>query len=144
DRLGATRAGAVDALTNAVPPRWHTATPRSVWFAQDGYLVQGGNDQPSFLLLDTPLSGTFEFSVDVWQGDWSEGHAGYAGVVFEPNRGGVQSHAWAVGNHDQVYRRAEGIRGDEFNRMTFQVSPGKVRCLLNGQLFYEDTDPQPT
>lgn len=144
DRLGATRAGAPDALANAVPPRWVSMTPGAMWFAQDGYLAQGWNEQASFLLLDTPLAGTFEFSVDVWQGGWSEGHAGYAGVVYEPNRGSVQSHVWAVGNYDQVHREAENLRGDSFNRMTFQVSPEKVRCLLNGQLYYEDTDPQPT
>src|SRR5262249_52872006 len=32
----------------------------------------------------------------------------------------------------------------EFNRLTVQVSPGKVRCLVNGQLFFEDVDPPPT
>src|SRR4029079_11246591 len=32
DRLGATRAGAPDALTNGVPPRWFNASARSVWF----------------------------------------------------------------------------------------------------------------
>ena len=39
-----------------------------------------------------------------------------------------------------MIRNAHGIRNEQFNRLTFQVSPGKVRCLLNGQLFYEDTD----
>src|SRR5207237_1097092 len=28
-------------------------------------------------------------------------------------------------------------------RLTVQVAPGKVRCLVNGQLFYEDTDAPP-
>ena len=40
------------------------------------------------LLFDTPLGGTFEFSVEVSQGLWAEGHVGYGGVVFEPNRDG--------------------------------------------------------
>src|SRR6185437_29359 len=109
-----------------------------------GYLTHGWGDGNGLLAFDTPLAGTFEFSVDVFQGHYSEGHAGYAGVVFEPNRGGVGSSVWAIGRHDQVNKDAPGILNEEFNRMTFQVSPGKVRCLLNGKLFYEDTDPQTT
>ena len=33
---------------------------------------------------------------------------------------------------------------DSFNRLTVRVEPGKVRYLVNGHLFYEDTDPSPT
>ena len=39
NRLGATRAGAPNALANGLPPRWHSITPGAVWFAQDGYLL---------------------------------------------------------------------------------------------------------
>ncbi|HSQ55917.1 MAG TPA: DUF1583 domain-containing protein, partial [Gemmata sp.] len=120
------------------------AGPGGLWFAQDGYLAQGGSDSPALLLFDTPLTGTFEFSVDVFQGTWAEGHAGYAGIIFEPNRTGVASSVWAVGHHDQVFKNAAGLQNETFNRITVQVSPKKVRCLVNGQLFYEDTDPQPT
>ncbi len=144
NRLGATRAGAPDALTNGLPPRWQSTTRGAIWFAQDGYLVQGWNDQESLLLFDAPLAGTFEFSVDAFQGHYTEGHVGYAGVVYEPNRDGVMSAVWAVGRFDQVHKNAPGIRNEQFNRLTFQVSPGKVRCLLNGQLFYEDTDSPAT
>ena len=140
DRLGATRAGAPDALAAGLPTRWRTATPGSVWFAQDGYLVQAWNDEASYLLFDAPLAGTFEFSVDVFQGNFTDGNVGYAGVVYEP----IASSVWAVGRLDQVMKNATGIRTEQFNRLTVQVSPSKVRCLLNGQLFYEDTDPPPT
>jgi hypothetical protein len=143
DRAGAIRAGAPDALADGVPPRWVNASARSTWFAQDGYLAQAWNDQPSYLLPDTPLAGTFEFSVETYQGDAAEGHVGYAGVVFAPNAPG-QTVVWPVGRNETIYRPAAGARGGEFNRLTVQVSPGKVRCLLNGQPFFEDTDPPPT
>jgi hypothetical protein len=144
DRLAAGRAGAPDAVTAGAPAGWHSAAARAVWYAQDGYVVAGWNDQPAYLLLDTPLAGTFEFSVDAYQGLYTEGHASYAGVVYEPNRSNVASSVYAVGKHDSVNRSAEGMQTDRFNRLTFQVSPGKVRCLVNGKLFYEDTDPAPT
>lgn len=144
DQVRARRAGAPAAAETLLPPRWYNASARTVWLAQDGYLVQARNDQPSFLLFDTPLTGTFEFSVESYQGLWAEGHVGYGGVVFEPNRQGVGAQVWLVGQRDQVARVAEGMRDAEFNRLTLQVAPGKVRCLVNGRLFYEDTEPPPT
>jgi hypothetical protein len=137
DRLGAARAGDPGALENALPPRWHSATPRSLWFAQEGYLTNGHNDQTSFLLLDTPLTGTFEFSVDA---SLSGDAVGYGGVAFQP----VSMAVWPVGRAERVGRRLEGLRLSEFNRLTVQVSPGKVRYLFNGTPFYEDTDAPPT
>jgi tetratricopeptide (TPR) repeat protein len=143
DQFGTALAGAPNALQGALPPHWHSSDSRSRWFAQEGYVTHAWGDQPSFLLFDTPLGGTFEFSVDAWQGLWGEGHIGYGGVVFEPNRGGVNSAAWPIGHSEQVLRPAEKIQ-EGFNRLTVQVAPGKVRCLVNDVLFYEDTDPPPT
>jgi tetratricopeptide (TPR) repeat protein len=143
DRFSAARAGAPDALEAAVPPRWQNASARSIWFAEAGYLTHGWNDQPSFLLFDTPLSGTFAFSVDSYAGATVRGQAGYGGVVFEPSATGMNSAIWPVGKGERIVRPIEGVRGEEFNRLTVEVSPGKVRCLVNGNLFYEDTDPPP-
>jgi hypothetical protein len=166
DRFGAASAGAPHALEGALPPRWHPDGEHSTWFAQEGYVTHGsgvpnsfphvgtqpmqpwmgggpgGGGMPSFLLFDTPLGGTFEFSVDANQGMWSEGHVGYGGVVFEPNVGG--GTIWPVGRAEQVGRPLSVLRGSGFNRLTVQVSPAKVRCLVNGTLFYEDTDPPTT
>src|SRR5207253_9711883 len=75
---------------------------------------------------------------------YAEGHIGYAGVLFEPNREGTPSSVWPVGKYEQVFRKPTNIRTSDFNRLTVQVSPGKVRCLLNGQPFYEDADAPTT
>jgi hypothetical protein len=145
DRLGATRAGSPDALDTGLPPGWFSATYRSVWFAQDGYLIAAWNDQPSYLMLDSPLAGSFEFSVDAYQGGWTEGHVGYGGLVCEPNRDNVGSGLWPVGNPgDRVDRKAEGLRPDGFNRFTVRVTPEKVTYQVNGHVYYEDTAPPPT
>jgi hypothetical protein len=142
DRHAAARLGVPDALEkDALPPHWNNATLRSVWFAQEGYVTHAWSDAASYLLFDTPLAGTFEFSVDTYTGFSASGHAGYGGVVFEPNMG--TGTVWPVGRSEMITRRAEGVRPEEFNRLTLQVSPGKVRCLVNGTLFYEDTDPPP-
>jgi tetratricopeptide (TPR) repeat protein len=144
DHFGAARAGAPHALEGAAPPRWHADNERHPWFAQEGYLTYGGSPANGFLLFDTPLGGTFELAVDAYQGHGSQSHVGYGGVVFEPNQDGGSSVIWPVSHNEQVMRRAEGCRGDSFNRLTVQVTPTKVRCLVNGVMFYEDTDAPPT
>jgi tetratricopeptide (TPR) repeat protein len=136
DRLVAARAGAPDATKGGMPSRWQAAPAQSVWFAQDGYLTHVGRNDGSYLLLDKPLEGTFEFSVEAWHG-FGGGSIGYGGVF------GGQSSVSSVGG-DSIFRPVEALRPLAFNRLTVQVSPGKVRYLANGQLFYEETDCPPT
>ncbi len=124
--------------------KWSSLSPRTLWIAQDGLVHHLPGKENAFLLFDYPLAGTFEFSVDASQGAWAEGHAGFGGIVFEPNRPGVNGSLWCVGGYDRINRQPSKIRNEAFNRLTFQVAPGKVRFLLNGELVYEDTDPAPT
>ena len=51
-----------------------TKNPDSLWFAQDGYLTTLLKSDLAYLLLDRPLAGTFEFSVDVWHGPGAVGY----------------------------------------------------------------------
>jgi hypothetical protein len=129
--------------------RWHASgstRPGGLlpawWVAHEGHVAHLLGPEHEFLLFDYPLTGTFEFSADAYQGGWAEGHLGYAGLVFEPSQG--QSTIWPVGRHDQLYRPVTSLRPDTFNRLTVQIEPGKVRCLVNGHLFYEEKDPSPT
>lgn len=145
DRHAANRAGVPQALANALPAHWQNATAGSSWFAQDGYLTQASSEHGSLLLFDRPLAGTFEFSVDVWQGAHTEGHVGYGGLEFEAVvQGRNGSQVAPVGRHEQIYRQADDLRAQAFNRVIVQVSPGRIRCLVNDKLFYEDDEALPT
>ncbi|MDR3638922.1 MAG: DUF1583 domain-containing protein [Isosphaeraceae bacterium] len=151
------RSGGSSTLASSEPglTHWHAATmasaeqhaggfPPAWWAESEGYIrhITGQGDQS--LLFDLPLTGTFEFSVDAWNGGWAEGHAGYGGLVFEPNNQGVSSGVFPFGRSERVNLPSHFIAGDEFNRLTVQVEPGEVRYLVNGHLFYRDTDPSPT
>ena len=127
-----------------LPTRWQDVMARSQWLAQDGCLLNGHNNFNGILLFDTPLAGTFDFSVDCYLGATEEGQVGYGGVVFEANRAGTDSIAWGLGYRDVVSRPLKPTRPNDYNRLTLQVSPKKVRCLANGQLYFEDLDPAPT
>jgi hypothetical protein len=143
----ALRMGAPDVTKSTGLPHWINATAGSVWAAQDGHvahLVARSMSPSSLLLFDCPLAGTFEFSVDAYHGASREGNVGYAGLTFAPNGSDGNSGVWPIGAHERIYRVAEGTATEEFNRFTVQVAPGKVRCLVNGQLYYEDPDPAPT
>jgi tetratricopeptide (TPR) repeat protein len=136
DELEAKRAGAPNALASAPPPRWHTASAKTTWIAQDGYVTQIQSDQPSQLVFDYPLAGTFEFSVDMA----SVGAAGYGGITFMP--GSFQVSSTVPG--DMIQQEQTGEQRADFGRMNVQVSPGKIRCVMNDRLFYEDVNPAPT
>ena len=145
DRLIATSAGAPNAASGGMPSRWHAASEKSVWFAQDGYLTppKGNQTGASYLFFDTPLAGTFEFWVDAWHGPQLGGSIGYGGVLFAPSAGPDAASLSSVAN-DAISRTADGVHTLDFNRLTVQVSPGKVRYLANGRLVYEDKNPAPT
>jgi tetratricopeptide (TPR) repeat protein len=162
--LARSRAGRLAAGT-AVPhepglPHWHPAAHAdgagraqgllpSWWVAHEGHVAHLGGPQYEYLVTDYPLTGTFELSVDAYQGG-----VGYAGLVFEPapSAAGPQNPGqtaaspavWPVGHHDQLPRPGPSLRPDDFTRLTLQVSPERVRCLVDGHLFYEETEPAPT
>jgi tetratricopeptide (TPR) repeat protein len=113
------------------------------WIAHEGHIAHLVGGQDDFLVFDYPLTGTFEFSVDAFQGRWAEGHVGYAGMVFEPLANG--GSLWPVGGHERLYLYAgDVLRRDSFNRFTIQVEAGKVRWLVNNRLVYEQTDSAST
>jgi tetratricopeptide (TPR) repeat protein len=135
-RLAERRVNATKALEGGLPARWQ-AGPTGQWFAQDGYLTEARSSNEAFVLLDTPLAGTFEFSVEMSAGC----NLGYGGIVFDPHG---QSAVRTFGQNDMVSKSPVGLRGEMFNRFTIQVSPGKVRGLINGILYYEDKDAPAT
>ena len=146
-RLAAAKAGAPDAANGGMPAGWLADSPGGGWVAQDGYLghLGGAGGTRSYLAFDTPLAGTFEVSVDVHGSldGLGAGAAGYAGVMYQPSPIEGGSVVSAVLGADMVQRPVVPGRGGEFRRLTFQVTPGKVRGLVDGQPFYEDADPAP-
>ncbi len=118
-----------------------TGTLPAWWVAHEGHLAQLFGPDHQFLIYDYPLTGSFEFSVDAYEGGWSEGLLGYAGLVFEPTPNSI---LWPVGHHEQLMMPSGPVYHDDFNRITVQVEPGKLRWLLNDRLVYEQTDPGTT
>ncbi|HVC99333.1 MAG TPA: DUF1583 domain-containing protein, partial [Pirellulales bacterium] len=136
---------------------WHPASHESalthqggsiapLWFEYEGQVAHLTGPEYDFLYFDYPLTGRFEFSADVFEGGWGEGNLSYGGLVFEVLNlaANTKTQIWPVGKHEVFLRPdpIEAVAG--FNRLSIQVEPGKIRCLCNGHLVYEDTDPSPT
>ena len=157
---------APNALKSAGPPHWHTSSSKSSWISEDGYLTSVASNQTSSILFDTPVTGVFEFTVEARPS--VSGTPGYGGLLFQPGSNQVQSIvtgdtiqlAHEDANQAEYYsqgqfggfnafqglggRWPEGMKTGDFGRLTIQVAPGKIRCLTDGKLFYEDLDPAPT
>ncbi len=153
----ARRSSATDAVLASDPglAHWHAATmptaeqhalgtPLAWWVESEGHLrhITGPGDQA--VLFDLPLTGKFEFSADAFIGGWAEGHVGYGGLIFEANANNVPSGVYPFGRSERLALSSRFTVHDEYNRMTVQVEPGEVRYLVNGHLFYRDTNPSPT
>jgi predicted Zn-dependent protease len=114
------------------------------WTAQDGLVAHLAGSDVDLLLFDFPLAGTFEFSVDAYEGPWAESALTHNALLLEPASGQGNSQISQVGDFQQVPLGWNLNRKSGFNTMTVQVSPQKVRYVVNGHLFYEDDDPGPT
>ncbi len=116
------------------------ARGRDLWAESSGVLAHITGAGPGYLVMRYPIAGSFEVSVDAYNGNYAEGQLGYGGLVFEPNESAVRG----LGFNDRVSRPGNFSGPERFNRMTVRVAPGKVRYLINNHLFYEDSDPSPT
>ena len=117
--------------------------PAPWWVASQGVVTHLAGHPVDFLLFDYPLTGTYEFSVDAFDGGFAQGSLTHNGLVLEPS-GGAVNRIFAVGGNDTNNRTWKLNRANDFNRFTVQVAPGKVRYMINGHLFHQDDDPSPT
>ena len=117
-----------------------TASKSDWWVAQGGlirHLDGAGN-----LYFNLPLQGTFEFSVDAFDGGWAESQLSFGGLLYN-----AMAHPMAssvAGTGDNFISGCRSLKREAFNRWTLQVDPKRVRVLINGHLFHEESDPSPT
>jgi hypothetical protein len=130
---------------------WHPASVGETvglpgfWLAHEDQIAHIAGPGDDFLLFDYPVVGEFEFSVDAICRGWGEANVGYAGLVFEPLHLGSSTELYPVGRNETLYRPDPVEKtGDVFNRLTLQVRPDRIRCLVNGHLACEDSSPSST
>ncbi len=116
----------------------HAGSINALWAESEGIVSHIAGPQSEYLLFDYPLTGKFEVSADAFIGGWAESQLGYAGLVFEPD--GVGS-VFPVGHHETLHASTKFASMGGYNRTTIQVEPGKLRVLVNGHLFHEESDP---
>ncbi len=124
----------------------HAAGPVPTWWvASEGLIAHVAGAELDYLYFAYPLAGTFDFSVDAYDGAWAEGHVSYGGQLLIHGGPGSFHGVLPVGWHESraLPARFTYNRREAFNRLTVQVRPGKVRFLVNGHPVYEDADPSP-
>lgn len=117
---------------------------RAWWFEQEGHLCHLCGPGSDLMFLDYPLTGTFEFSVDCYAGGWGEGNVTYGGLQFDALHMGQGATIRPAGGQESLPRAHKFMRSNAFNRVTIQVEPNKLRCLINGKPWYEEKDPSLT
>ena len=92
----------------------------------------------------TRSTGTYEFSCEAYAGPWAESGLTHGGLAIMPFWVEGTGSISPVGQSERSNIPWRHTRLGDFNRLTVQASPTKVRYLVNGHLFYEDDDPSPT
>jgi tetratricopeptide (TPR) repeat protein len=137
--------------------------PDAWWVEDQGRVRHITGMDHDFLTFAYPLTGTFEFSVDVAHDDGHQGELAYGGLVFEPRRPkpvtnpsnvfrfvGIADEArtaagvWPIGREELLPMWCRSLKREGANRLTVQVSPKTVRALVNGQVFFADNNLSPT
>ncbi|MGP0063330.1 MAG: DUF1583 domain-containing protein [Isosphaeraceae bacterium] len=151
----ARHAGDPRALTASLPSMWHAADLRpnedllntgspSYWVAHQGYVSHPAGSSTDLLMFDYPLTGTYELSVEGYADPWAGSAIAHNGLSILPTPLDGNARVYPVGQGETLDIRWRLSRTNGFNRLTVQATPRKVRYLVNGHLFYEDTDPSPT
>ncbi len=118
-------------ITGGAVPSW--------WLAQDGMIQHVCGPDQSYLFLNYPITGTFEFSCEAWLGGWAEGNAGYGGLVFDALNLGSTARIYPVGYRSDVLSKSDPLeKQNHFNRITIRVSPNKIQHLVNGVLIHDE------
>ena len=118
-------------ITGGSVPSW--------WLAHDGMIQHICGPDQSYLFLNYPLAGTFEFSCEAWLGGWAEGNAGYGGLIFDALNLGAATRIYPIGNRGNSLNKPDPMeRSEHFNRITIRVEPGRVQHLVNNVLIHDE------
>jgi tetratricopeptide (TPR) repeat protein len=122
--------------------RWQ-ATAGSWWSLVGPTLghVMGMGNVPSSLYFAAPLTGTFDFSVEVYNGSQGGGQLVVNGLCYDIPRAQISDE----GHSNSRYKQLPGlVWTDDFNRVRVSVTPKTVRVSINDQLLFEDPAPTTT
>lgn len=117
------------------------AYPEPFWVGTGDAVGHVSGQSRDHLLFKYPLEGTFEFSVDVYMGYWSEGNIGYGGIEVDQLNGGLPVVIHPVSQSESIQRPDVPDRGNDFNTLTVRVTPEAVTYLTNGKEVWTQKDP---
>ncbi len=131
----------------------------ALWVENEGMIGHIGGSTHDLLLLSYPLTGSFTFSARVSTKEYEQGHLSYGGWVFEPlsprelkspvdaqinlylgvhlkdERSG---HVGLLGDREPINRSCRSFLSGDDAELTLEVTPEKLRCLVNGHLYFEN------
>ena len=122
-------------------PRTHAAGPTAnTWVGQEGIIDSISSPYDTHLFFKYPLSGTFQVSTEMSDSGWREGGLAYDGLTWRAQGYRNESSVAAVGRTGSQKRIAAVMRGEGyFNPSTLQITPDRVRFLINRHLVMEES-----
>lgn len=147
--LGAEQSARIDQSSQNLDQRYWTAGSNILarnesagampmwWLTHEGKFEHICGPGQDYLFFNYPLTGTFEFSCDVWLGHWADGSGGYGGLVFD-TLNSCQIFPIGRREHSLGKPNALDVQG-KYNRFVIQVTPTSIKNFVNGALAHEET-----
>jgi hypothetical protein len=114
------------------------------WVAHQSHVAQVAGGSRNALLFEVPMTGTYEFSVDVFVEQSYGGAIAHNGNILRPFNPGGNAVFAGFGDFDSINLPWPMRKTDDFSRLTISSTPDQVRYFVGSQLLYQDDDPSPT
>ena len=118
----------------------------SWWVALDDRIGHVCAPWVDHLAFAYPLTGTFEISCEAFNGYWSEGNIGFAGLMFEAWNQGGDNQVYPINAHEILHGPNPAELLDQFNPVTVRMQPDSLQVIgINpNEVLFEDSSPSKT
>ncbi|QDT02593.1 tetratricopeptide repeat protein [Rubripirellula lacrimiformis] len=103
----------------------------------DGWVSGTSGNNLTLLMLRFPVTGSFEVTADIWDGNWGESDMGYGGILYRPNGWKKEALIASMGGRS-VHVKVPNIESNHLNTEGLKVTDNEVVGFCNGDDYVTD------
>ena len=115
--------------------------PRSGWISHEGHLSRPFGAGGDLLYLNVPITGEYEFSVEMLTGLGISGSVTLGGLSVEPPAHSSAANVMTLGLGQILANPGDQALAGGSRRFTIKATPQQIRYFVDGRLVYTDQDP---
>lgn len=121
--------------------RFGASSPQSGWISHEGHIARPFGSAGDVLYLGVPLTGEYEFSVEMITGLAESGSIALHGLSVSPPPHFGPANVSELGWEKAFYSQGDQDRGGGSHRFLVKATPERTRYFVDGRLVYTDLEP---